>query len=418
MPPAVPSYDEAETRFERWLKNYQSDRTAHERARSAHPDPASLDAHLAAAVRAMYLPRCLQKPAELARATGLLLSGARASPAHFRDNHTAGNLGDLVNALEGQAEAQVRGCPRLVPELGEFLDALTGSGSAAVLTNKRYTWDGGRPLPNFVLQSVAVGHPWGSYRGPRPDRAGTREDRALRRVCLRFLARMAFLSAERTLGEGGTHPFLALLWSGPHAVGVYPLQEIATRYLDDPFNQAATLQVVYLMVFVYRALPWPRRQFLADSEYAEWMNYGGSWSVRSFSRRLMQVAVIVPGFFEAFVDQNLEHVLLATGDLGHFPGRGRTQGGDVSRVFAWNRYFKDRREEERLTDLLQENRLFSAWVCKAGRTFLLETCRQRRRRVVEAVAQGAPSEFAAAVPEVLAFVRGPGVRGKKERLVA
>lgn len=35
----------------------------------------------------------------------------------------------------------------------------------------------------------------------------------------------------------------------------------------------------------------------------------------------------------------------------------------------------------------------------------------------QAVAEGAPSAFAVIVPELLAFVRGPEVRGKKERLV-
>lgn len=35
----------------------------------------------------------------------------------------------------------------------------------------------------------------------------------------------------------------------------------------------------------------------------------------------------------------------------------------------------------------------------------------------QAVAEGAPTAFAVIVPELLAFMRGPQVRGKKERLV-
>ncbi|CAN0295577.1 unnamed protein product, partial [Scytosiphon promiscuus] len=153
MPPAVPSYDEAETRFERWLKKYRSDRTAHDKARSAHADPDALDAQLAAAVRSIDL-RNHTKPAELARATGLLLSGARASPVHFQDYESTGNLGDLVDALERQAERKVRGRPRVVPELGMFLEALTGSGSAAVLNNRWRVGNAGLPVPYFVVQSV------------------------------------------------------------------------------------------------------------------------------------------------------------------------------------------------------------------------------------------------------------------------
>lgn len=37
---------------------------------------------------------------------------------------------------------------------------------------------------------------------------------------------------------------------------------------------------------------------------------------------------------------------------------------------------------------------------------------------MQAVATGAPLAFSTAVPELLAFVRGPGVRGKKQRLAA
>lgn len=36
----------------------------------------------------------------------------------------------------------------------------------------------------------------------------------------------------------------------------------------------------------------------------------------------------------------------------------------------------------------------------------------------QAVAKGAPAAFATAVPDLLAFVRGPAVRGKKDRLAS
>ncbi|CAM9918943.1 unnamed protein product, partial [Hapterophycus canaliculatus] len=182
-------------------------------------------------------------------------------------------------------------------------------------------------------------------------------------------------------------------------------------------NQAAALQVVYLMVFVYRAFPWPRGQHLADTEYIETLLSDDPWMARFFNTRATEMVTIVPGVFDVFLDQKLEHLLLVNGLFSHTTGR-QEPSNPRGPVCVLNSFFRSRRHEGWLVAMLRGNRRCSAWVCKGGRSLLMEICRQRRRRVVQAIAQCAPVEFAAAAPGLVAFVRGRGVRGKKEKLLA
>ncbi|CAM9960101.1 unnamed protein product [Ectocarpus fasciculatus] len=425
------TYSEAEPRFYRWLRKYRDDRAAHSRARKMHPDPAMLDADLARVVCRMGITGCYRKPAELSAATELLLHGARASTEYFQNNELFFNLGEVVDLLECLAGKDIRHANRAV---AAFLEALTASGSAAVLTNRRYVGNGGTELPYFLLRSVVIGEPWGyNYNNARQRiKLGSPKDRAFRRTCFRMLARMAFLSAERTLSRAGTHPFMVLLETnrGP----MLPFDEFRThRIVDFPVNQFAVLDVLYLMTFVYRALPWPRRQYLADVEHAISVSTPPADCIgHSLVEMTMRMMMIVPGFFWEFVvNQSLWHVLLAYGagsvggsryHLQHQSqdslGVSSARAGDIARSLS-NVFFSNRQYEANLIRMLKENRLVATWLCGEGRRpLLLDICRQRRRRVVEAVAVGAPSAFSIAVPELLAFVRGPSVRGKKQRLVA
>ncbi|CAN0263788.1 unnamed protein product [Ectocarpus sp. 8 AP-2014] len=142
--------------------------------------------------------------------------------------------------------------------------------------------------------------------------------------------------------------------------------------------------------------------------------------------------IMVPGFLrELVVDQQLWHVLFAygvgrsEGSRCHLRHQSRDSLGissgetrDAARRLC-NVFFRNRQHEKRLIRMLKETCLVSTWICgDAQRPLLLEICRQRRRRVLEAVAAGAPLAFSTAVPKLLAFIRGPGVRGKKQRLAA
>ncbi len=128
------NYADAASRFSRWLRKYESDRAAHAQARRAHPDPAILDAEFAHVIHDTRTFRLQTLPYELRAATDLLLQGARAHLTHFQDYELgATNFGDLVDVLEEK---------KFGKELAAFLEALTTSGSAVVLSNKRYVRSG------------------------------------------------------------------------------------------------------------------------------------------------------------------------------------------------------------------------------------------------------------------------------------
>lgn len=390
------SYTEAEPRLSRWLQKYRDDRAAHSRARNKHSDPAMLDADLARVMSRMGIPNGHRKPAELREGTKILLNGARASTEHFRNHETFFNLGDIVDLLESLLE---EGARHAYPVVSAFLEALTASGSAAVLTNRRYVGNGGLELPYFLLQSVVIGEPWGyNYNiSSGIPHLGSPRDRAFREICFRMLARMAFLSAERTLSRGGNHPFMVLLEGdrGP----MLPFDEIRmNRIFDFPVNQSAVLDVLCLMIFVYRALPWCRSQHLADVEHASSVRTTPvDYMAQRLVKNTVHLTIMVPGFLrELVVNQQLWHVIVAycAGSVEasrcHLQHQSRDSPGisfggtmDAARRLC-NIFFRDRQHEERLIQMLKEACLVSTWICGEGqRPLLLEICRQRRRRVVE-----------------------------------
>ncbi|CAM9343371.1 unnamed protein product [Ectocarpus sp. 4 AP-2014] len=258
----------------------------------------------------MGMPNGHRKPAELREATEMLLNGARASTEHFRNHETFFNLGDVVDLLESLGEGTRHA--RLV--VAAFLEALTASGSAAVLTNRRYVGNGGLELPYFILQSVVIGEPWGynCNNSSGMPHLGSPKDRAFRDTCFRMLARMAFLNAECTLSRGVNHPFMVLLEGnrGP----MLPFIEIRMNHIVDfPVNQSAVLDVLCLTIFMYRALPWSRRQHLADIEHASSVRTPSVDDIAQLLvKKTMQMMIMVPGFLrELVVDQQLWHVLFA-----------------------------------------------------------------------------------------------------------
>lgn len=413
MPTGSSRYCDVEPRFSRWLKKYQGDRAAHSRARREHPDPMTLDAEFAQAMSKMSIDRCHTKLAELRAATSMLLKGARASTEHFQDNESFSNRGDIVDLLEWYA----RGRAFIIPEVASFFEALLASGSRAVLENRRYVGNGGLELPYFVLQSVLVGGPWGAFRLPsgrlypsEEAKTSFREDQAFRRTCLRLLARMAFFSAERAVARGETHPFMVLLQTD-RGGQMNPLYEIGLQSLvDNPTNQSAALQVLYLMKFVCRGFPWARGQHLADAEHAHRVMAPGHWIGEGLSMKMARMVLLVPGFVrELVVDQTLWHVLAAYGLEGHIcapqcfrcvredqlvatgsqpysAGERFTDNcrhaAEVARL--WNGIFNSGKEENSLIRTLRQNRFVSTWVCGKGRRpLLLKICRQRRRRVIQ-----------------------------------
>lgn len=249
----------------------------------------------------------------------------------------------------------------------------------------RYVGNGGVELPYFVLDSVVIGQPWRYDYDPQRLELGSPDDRAFRRNCLRFLARMSFLSAEQALSNGETHPFMVLLRTKRDEL--LPLLEVNPRFLtqEQPTNRGAFLQVLYLMVFVYESFPWPRRQHLADVEHSEILRFEPHWrhaSKRtSIASHTLYAAVFLPGFLRALlVDRSLWHVLAAYVFGATAEGR-----YDDSKGFCLlNGFFCGRREEDRLVAVLGGSRLISKWLCsEAGRWILLQSCRQRRRRVLQ-----------------------------------
>lgn len=175
------------------------------------------------------------------------------------------------------------------PELVAFLEALMSSGSVAILTNQRYSGQGGTPLPFSVMGTVTTGNPWGytwTAKMLRPHHL------ALRRVCFRLLARMAFLSAERALGHGPVH----LSRDQPWYQGCGHIWE---GLLAHRRNQGAILQVVYLMIFLYQRFPWGyRRQYHA---YGTWRQ-ACYWDVDP--NKAMRSILVVPGVLQALAVRN------------------------------------------------------------------------------------------------------------------
>lgn len=387
------SYGEAETRLTGWLQEYQRDRAVHEKARRAHPDPTTLDNDFAVAFKeASSCQATLEYPFPTSpRAlTAMLLNGARATPCRgcFDDYELSGrNLGDIVEVLRGRPD----------PEVEEFLDAVTTSGSVAVISNRRYAGNGGDPLPAFVLTALVSGGVWGT-----PCHETLSEDRDLRRVCLRLLARMSFLSAEREIAFGSTHDFMALVQTCRYASGVYPAQQIGTQSFVDPRNRDPILHVMYLMIFMYRRYPWPPdQQYHVDEEIARWIqdDDGGCRHYHvcgpilhqlTLVRHTLKLAVLLPGFFQALQEDHSVWLLLAAactreqGSRCEAGDRATTCGGREKICWVFNAAFRSSREENNLIRTLAHNRLLSAWVCSEdGRYLLLDVCRQRRRRVVE-----------------------------------
>lgn len=384
--PTPSCYAGAEARLNRWLEKYQRDRAEHEKARRSHADPATLDADFALVVRAMGLIQCHLHLTELRVATALLHEGARATIEHFQDYELSSkNLGDIVDLMLAHSWS---GASAVVPELAAFLEALTSSGSETVLTNKRYVGNGGMPLPFFVLHSVTVGDPWGSAGN---NDLGSSRDRALRRVCLRLLARMAFLSAERALARGAAHPFMVLLETmhGPKVWGeILPFDVVRAPLLVHTTNQSAFLQVLFLMIFVHRRFPWPSRgQYQADAQYRGASRPLSAWDGIELTNKMAQIVLTVPGVLQALVvDLNFWHILVAHGvgirvdSVERPPGYKKRNLGE----YCLNACFGSRTEEDKLVALLRDTRLLSKWFCgEAGRHLLLEACRQRRRRVVQ-----------------------------------
>lgn len=381
-------YARAEPRLNRWLEKYQRDRAAHEKARRSHADPATLDADFARVVKAMGLSTCHLRPDDLQIATAMLHDGARATVEHFQNHELSENLGKIVDVLEAHSSWS-SGNPeiRVSPELAAFVEALTSSASVAVLTNKRYVCNGGMVLPLFVLRSVTVGDPW--YSPWKFDHLGSSQDRAFRRVCLRLLARMAFLSAERSLASEATHPFMVLLemcrGREGNRVEMRPVLAVPGSFLVQPTSQAAFLQVIFLMIFVHRRFPWhPRRQYLADVRYREELSRDGSGDDIGLANRMVRIVLEVPGVLHALVVDNDTWHIFVTYSAGTRSNDPRQMGKRLFGESCLSGCFRSRIEEDRLVALLRDTRLVSKWLCgENGRHILLDVCRQRRRRVLQ-----------------------------------
>jgi len=418
---AASCYADAEMRYTRWLEQFQLDRSRHARYRRAHPDPAALDAELGATLDRMGRVEDRyhlewHEP-DLRGATDLLLRGARVSGSF---HHQV--LDDIINMLDSKGPFIGR-AEFVHPDFRAFLDALTASGSVLVLDGiveeVFIGEDFYQAYPFWVLQTVVKGHPWAVL----PHDPGYRivlDDLAVRRVCLRLLARMTFLSAERDLGRGESHPFMVLLQTRRIPRGwttMYPFGSIETAHVMHPINHAAFLQVVHLMMFVYRRFPWPgRQQHLADAEDAmvalsqsnkwDWVPFGIQMPPFNTGRRtkkvmqqckpwhkMMRLAAFVPGFLEVLLEHDLGHLFTAYCFAGCLAGR-QWVGGEMKSattssvkcgIFPGNFrvFFSSRKLEDRLIRLFRYNGQVSRWICGGGRCLLLDFCRQRRRRVIQ-----------------------------------
>lgn len=290
-----------------------------------------------------------------------------------------------------------------MPDLAAFLQALTASGSVAVLTNQHeIAGSGGMALPFCVLNTVITGAPWRWDFCPEGTKLGSPKDRALRRICLRLLARMSFLSAELALSrQGETHPFMALLHSSRGTCGgsipmiLLPFNEISWEHLVlYPTNQAALLQVTYLMGFIYRRFPWPRRQHLADVEHARTCHATHPSRRFNLFGNTAAAALAAPGLAEALlVELDLWHVLAAYSagsewscDIQScFRRRQRSSASLEMRppLSVVERLLPESPDRRQADHRSEGSRLLSGWVCGGARWLLLDTCRQRHRRVLE-----------------------------------
>ena len=349
-------------------------------------------------------------PAPLRPFTDMLLAGARVD-----DNRLRSKLSGIADLLGTIAYSQ--DMRRRFPDSGlilsggetldlvNFVEALVASGSMAALTSLREAGNCDWPLPNFVLTAVASGGVWGSPRAPKSAR-----DRVLRRVCLRLLARMSFLSAERALAVDDIHPFMTMLQTRHRSGwGTDPVNFIYERYLRQPANHDAITHLMYLMVFMNRRYPWPQRhRHRADMEITKWLQDDNTnWCARSGmfglqrARATLTLAVILPGFLQALLEDHTFWLLLAACGCAEdyvfdernmytalsllVTNRGRESlclwGGRRSIL---NGYFSCRGEEGRLIGMLRNNHVLSTWLCsEGGRSVLLDICRQRRRRVLQ-----------------------------------
>ena len=346
-------YEKAEIRFTRWLARFQLDRSRHAKARRAHPDPSALDAEFACALHELGDPgaSCSGSP-ELQEATELLLRGARVVE-DYPHSLTGRKLKGIIYHLEWLDD-----CSRTAfvdPRYRAFLDAIVASGSSDAILDGwcsfiEFGGDKWRQLPFCLLQTVMIGEPWGGHYDPKEVKLGSPQDLGVRRACLRLLARVAFLSAERALGSGDDHPFMALLQTDESKL--YPFCSLNVEHMVHPTNQAAFLQVVYLTIFVYRRFPWAgRQQHLADVEDARvTTSPRGCWRTTPpymfsvdrlphLEQALLRLAALVPGFREVLAEHNLWNLLEAYCSEGRLDQRqsgenpGRIRPATPSAVF-------------------------------------------------------------------------------------
>lgn len=412
-------YDEAKHRFPEWLEEYKRDRAAHEKARSAHPDPTMLDAEFVVAFDASFCSfRTLHpdSPADdlgplpcMRSLTEILLRGARATPGYFDDHELSGrNLGD-VDPLLGRLGT------RWAPGVEEFFDALAASGSMTMCTNRVYVGNGGESL--WSMAFLRVTGQW--------DQGGTPLEQLLfRRASFRLLARMSFLSAERERAVGASHRFISLrpdtefirtvsIGGQSHHFPHYSLpwypsnpdKHFGCRVR--PENYDGILHVMYLAVFMYRHYPWPQRQqcrvdediarLLQDS-HSGCQNGFRSYGCNDVVRSTMEMVTDMPGLFQALLEDDTLWLLLAArccdedecttiessfyfACVLQLVTRGRGMG-------RWSSVFRSRENERELTKTLKKCPEISTWLCgEVGRPVLLDICRQRRRRVVEVNSQ-------------------------------
>lgn len=322
--------------------------------------------------------------------TDILLSGARASPEHFWDYELTSNLGEFEDLL---AELGTR----RAPGAEELFDALTASGSVALLTNRIYVGNGGEALWNFVFQAVMYGHFWGRKGEVRTPLG----ELLFRRASFRLLTRMSFLGAEHGLAEGASHRFMSL----PCGKGSpwYPSDYIIEyRRCGWPReNYDSILHVMYLAVFMYRHYPWPQpQQSRVDEDIAELLQdnhsrcrHGVSFHGVDVVRSTLELATTMPGFFRALLEDDALWLLLAArgceGESATFQSDFKiacalqhfTSGREMG---PWRKYFRSRRDERELRKILTRPPGLSAWLCsEVGRFALFDICRQRRRRLLE-----------------------------------
>lgn len=401
------TYHEAEDRFTEWLEEYQQDRAAHKKARRAHPDPKTLDYAFAAAFKGAYVYPYPYGSEALRNATrilsDMLLTGARATPEHFDDSEFSENLGEMRKLLEHLGTGRAPGAENL-------FDALAASGSVPMLSNRAYMGNGGTTLLCLVFDAMMPRAITCDRYPEEPEDflAGRRH----RRACFRLLARMSFLRTERALAEGSNHRFMSmnLNWEKIFPSGTIRLSDTRGRSLIRRRAEAfdASLHMMYLMVFMYRRYPWPRPQRCrVVADIAEWLQDdhtryrgGGNLFPKDLARKTLNLALVMPGFFEALLEDRTLWLLLAASQCGEenasdeinfywgyalqVATHGRGMGRWSVAGSSWNGFFQSRQDERSLSTLLKENAGLSTFLCsQPGRPIILDICRQRRRRVVK-----------------------------------